>query len=106
MAVGPEIVALDATARKRPGGGSLDMLICADPHPLPFAAADGGYCHRAGGQSGRAGAGVLIASEPPFTVIRRRLRAIRFRKMTAFFWKEVLSAVTIPVIAEGNDGYA
>ena len=29
----------------------------ADPHPLPFAAADGGYCHRAGGRD-RAGAGV------------------------------------------------
>lgn len=27
MAVAPEIVALDATARKRPGGVSLDMLI-------------------------------------------------------------------------------
>lgn len=43
MTVEPEIIALDATARPRPGGQTLEETGHADPRSLPVHTSDGRY---------------------------------------------------------------
>ena len=100
MAVGPEIVALDATARKRPGGGSLDMLIAQirTRYPSLLLMADIATVQEA-----------VAAQALGFDCVGTTLYGYTAEtaghslpENDCAFLKEVLSAVTIPVIAEGN----
>ena len=100
MAVAPEIVALDATARKRPGGVSLDMLIAQirTRYPSLLLMADIATVQEA-----------VTAQALGFDCVGTTLYGYTAEtaghslpENDCAFLKEVLSAVTIPVIAEGN----
>ena len=100
MAVAPDIVALDATARKRPGGVSLDMLIAQirTRYPSLLLMADIATVQEA-----------VTAQALGFDCVGTTLYGYTAEtaghslpENDCAFLKEVLSAVTIPVIAEGN----
>lgn len=100
MVVAPDIVALDATARKRPGGVSLDMLIAQirTRYPSLLLMADIATVQEA-----------VTAQALGFDCVGTTLYGYTAEtaghslpENDCAFLKEVLSAVTIPVIAEGN----
>jgi N-acylglucosamine-6-phosphate 2-epimerase len=99
MSVGPELIALDATARPRPGGQRLDALVAEirAKYPSVLLMADISTAEEA-----------LTAQSlgfdcvgTTFTAIRQKRRGTHCRKTTAVL-RDVLAAVNIPVVAEGN----
>ena len=100
MTVAPEIIALDATQRKRPGGDTLVALVSEIRHRYPqvLLMADIATLDDA-----------RIAGELGFDCLGTTLYGYtaetaghRLPENDLQFLKEVLSIATIPVIAEGN----
>ncbi len=100
MAVAPDIVALDATARKRPGGVSLDMLIAQirTRYPSLLLMADIATVQEAV-TAQALGVDCVGTTLYGYTA---ETAGHSLPENDCAFLKEVLSAVTIPVIAEGN----
>jgi N-acylglucosamine-6-phosphate 2-epimerase len=99
MSVGPELIALDATARPRPGGQRLDALVAEirAKYPSVLLMADISTAEEA-----------LTAQSLGFDCVGTTLygytaetEGTHCRKTTAVL-RDVLAAVNIPVVAEGN----
>ncbi|WP_320726707.1 N-acetylmannosamine-6-phosphate 2-epimerase [Enterobacter sp. 118C5] len=100
MAVSPEIIALDATARKRPGGESLEKLVTAirSRYPSVLLMADISTVDEA-----------VAAQALGFDCVGTTLYGYTAEtaghslpENDCAFLKAVLAAVTVPVVAEGN----
>ncbi|WP_276868335.1 nitronate monooxygenase, partial [Enterobacter oligotrophicus] len=100
MAVTPDIIALDATARKRPGGGTLETLVAQirDRYPSLLLMADISTVQEA-----------VTAQALGFDCVGTTLYGYTAEtaghslpENDCGLLKAVLEAVTIPVIAEGN----
>ncbi|WP_072569964.1 N-acetylmannosamine-6-phosphate 2-epimerase [Enterobacter sp. SA187] len=100
MTVAPEIIALDATQRKRPGGDTLAALVSAirRRYPQVLLMADIATLDdaRIAGELGFDCLGTTLYGYTAETAGRR------LPENDLQFLKEVLSIATIPVIAEGN----
>ncbi|MBM3073044.1 N-acetylmannosamine-6-phosphate 2-epimerase [Lelliottia sp. RWM.1] len=100
MSVSPEIIALDATARPRPGGQTLDVLVGQIRHRYPsiLLMADIATVEEA-----------ITAQKLGFDCIGTTLYGYTAEtaghtlpENDGAFLQEVLAAVSIPVVAEGN----
>ncbi|HBU6133410.1 N-acetylmannosamine-6-phosphate 2-epimerase [Enterobacter sp. 168J2] len=100
MAVSPEIIALDATARKRPGGESLEKLVTAirSRYPSVLLMADISTVDEA-----------VTAQALGFDCVGTTLYGYTAEtaghslpENDCAFLKAVLAAVTVPLVAEGN----
>ena len=100
MAVAPEIIALDATARERPGGESLETLVMRirSRYPSVLLMADISTVDEA-----------VTAQALGFDCVGTTLYGYTAEtaghllpKNDCAFLKAVLAAVTVPVVAEGN----
>ena len=100
MSVGPELIALDATARPRPGGQRLDALVAEirAKYPSVLLMADISTAEEA-----------LTAQSLGFDCVGTTLYGYTAEteghalpENDCGFLREVLAAVSIPVVAEGN----
>ena len=79
MTVEPEIIALDATARPRPGGQSLEELVTQIRARYPS---------------------VLLMAD--IATVQEAVTAQALAENDCGFLRDVLAAVSVPVVAEGN----
>ncbi|HDS8975511.1 TPA: N-acetylmannosamine-6-phosphate 2-epimerase [Raoultella ornithinolytica] len=100
MSVGPELIALDATARPRPGGQRLDALVAEirAKYPSVLLMADISTAEEA-----------LTAQSLGFDCVGTTLYGYTAEteghalpENDCGFFRDVLAAVNIPVVAEGN----
>ena len=100
MSVGPELIALDATARPRPGGQRLDALVAEirAKYPSVLLMADISTAEEA-----------LTAQSLGFDCVGTTLYGYTAEteghalpENDCGFLRDVLAAVNIPVVAEGN----
>lgn len=100
MSVGPELIALDATARPRPGGQQLDALVAEirEKYPSVLLMADISTAEEA-----------LTAQSLGFDCVGTTLYGYTAEteghalpENDCGFLRDVLAAVNIPVVAEGN----
>ncbi|WP_413702820.1 N-acetylmannosamine-6-phosphate 2-epimerase [Raoultella ornithinolytica] len=100
MSVGPELIALDATARRRPGGQRLDALVAEirAKYPSVLLMADISTAEEA-----------LTAQSLGFDCVGTTLYGYTAEteghalpENDCGFLRDVLAAVNIPVVAEGN----
>lgn len=100
MSVGPEIIALDATARPRPGGQTLEALVAQirSRYPAVLLMADIASVEEA-----------VTAQALGFDCVGTTLYGYtaetashRLPENDCRFLRDVLAAVTVPVVAEGN----
>ncbi|HCE8953075.1 TPA: N-acetylmannosamine-6-phosphate 2-epimerase [Raoultella ornithinolytica] len=100
MSVGPELIALDATARPRPGGQRLDALVAEirAKYPSVLLMADISTAEEA-----------LTAQSLGFDCVGTTLygytaetKGHALPENDCGFLRDVLAAVNIPVVAEGN----
>ncbi|MDN8600523.1 N-acetylmannosamine-6-phosphate 2-epimerase [Citrobacter sp. S2-9] len=100
MSVGPEIIALDATARPRPQGQTLEVLVAQirSSYPAVLLMADIASVEEA-----------VTAQALGFDCVGTTLYGYtaetaghRLPENDCRFLRDVLAAVTVPVVAEGN----
>ena len=82
MSVGPELIALDATARPRPGGQRLDALVAEIRAKYPSV--------------------LLMADISTLYGYTAETEGHALPENDCGFLRDVLAAVNIPVVAEGN----